>query len=172
MSNSEWCKRWRKKNVAKFRELRRRSSARYFELHPETRIAIAQRHRARKRAGGSFTAKEWIALKKFYGNRCLCCGRSERALKKIKRILAVDHIVPLSKGGRNTIKNIQPLCHSLGQGSRGGCNNLKGAKYIDFRNWTQRPNGDAARLRTFQSSYRSAWYTRSFAIRESEIGNC
>ena len=46
-----------------------------------------------------------------YGHRCLRCGSRDE-------LLTVDHVIPLSLGGANSIDNIQPLCE--------GCNLLKG----------------------------------------------
>ncbi len=68
--------------------------------------------------GGKHTTKEWKDLCDKYGNRCLCCGRSD-----VK--LTIDHVVPISKGGGNSISNLQPLC-SL-------CNNRKHTEIIDYR---------------------------------------
>ena len=39
--------------------------------------------------------------------RCRRCGRSERFVK-----LEIDHIIPISKGGKSTYDNLQTLCHS------------------------------------------------------------
>jgi len=69
-------------------------------------------------ADGKIMASEWRRLCKKFGNKCLCCGRSD-----VK--LTLDHIVPLSHGGSNTIDNAQPLCNS--------CNSRKGTRTIDFR---------------------------------------
>ena len=75
---------------------------------------------ARKKAnGGIITAGEWIDLCNHYDNKCLCCGK--KGLK-----LTLDHVIPTSKGGTNTIDNAQPLC--------GSCNSRKGTKHIDYRN--------------------------------------
>ena len=82
----------------------------------------AHRRRARKinaSANGNFTEKQWKALIKKTGNKCLCCEKSGDAIK-----LTIDHIVPISKGGENNIDNIQPLCLS--------CNASKGDKTINY----------------------------------------
>jgi 5-methylcytosine-specific restriction endonuclease McrA len=91
--------------------------------------------RARKaRNGGTHTVAQWIRLKTDFGNICLCCGKSETELATLKRILVADHIVPIAKGGSSDISNLQPLCHSIKLGSRGGCNNAKHSRSsIDFR---------------------------------------
>jgi 5-methylcytosine-specific restriction endonuclease McrA len=78
-------------------------------------------YRARKRAaGGTFTPAEWEALKAHYNYQCLCCALREPDIK-----LTADHIVPVSKGGRNDINNIQPLCIT--------CNLRKGTACTDYR---------------------------------------
>lgn len=66
--------------------------------------------------GGNVTAKEWQDLCSYYGNVCLKCGKSG---------VTMDHIIPVSKGGRHEIDNLQPLC--------GSCNSSKGTKTIDYR---------------------------------------
>lgn len=89
--------------------------------NPEKERMRAKQRRDRLRgASGSFSVDEWNTIKKKYGNKCLCCGRKEPEIK-----LTIDHVVPISIGGNNTIENIQPLCHS--------CNSRKQAKEIDYR---------------------------------------
>ncbi|HLF90329.1 MAG TPA: HNH endonuclease signature motif containing protein, partial [Anaerolineales bacterium] len=48
------------------------------------------------------------------GGKCVKCGSKEK--------LEYDHILPLSMGGSNTIRNIQLLCEN--------CNRLKGGNLI------------------------------------------
>lgn len=86
---------------------------RYKKRHPELIAHLKARYRARKRnAEGSHTLKEWENLKKKFNNRCAICKKR----KKLTR----DHIKPLSKGGSDYIKNIQPLCRN--------CNSKKHTK--------------------------------------------
>ncbi len=73
----------------------------------KTRMAwcFRQRKIREKQNGGSHTDGEWEELKKKYNYTCLCCGKSEPVIK-----LSKDHIIPVIKGGKNDIKNLQPLC--------------------------------------------------------------
>jgi len=97
--------------------------------HPEVRRANENSRRARKlSSGGDYSPEEWLALKKLYKYRCLCCGKSEKQLKALGRKLVPDHVIPLSKGGSNSIDNLQPLCHG-----KGGCNNKKNIRTTDYR---------------------------------------
>lgn len=79
------------------------------------RIKCLERYARQKGAKGTFTATEWLELKRSVGNRCVYCGVHESVATLTK-----DHIIPLSKGGSNEISNIQPLCQS--------CNSKKNAK--------------------------------------------
>lgn len=79
----------------------------------------AHRRRTKKaQNGGEYTIEEWEALCFYYGNKCLACGRTD-----VK--LTFDHVIPLDKGGSNSLNNAQPLCKS--------CNCSKGTKVIDYR---------------------------------------
>ena len=63
------------------------------------------------------TNQEWRDLCAKYNHQCLCCGE--------QTTLTVDHVLPISLGGSNSIDNIQPLCLA--------CNLRKHAKHIDYR---------------------------------------
>lgn len=102
---------WQAKNRARVRSYKRK----WKRANP-LRVAwhTAQRnHRLR----GSVTWAEWRGVLRFYGNKCLQCGSVER--------VEMDHVVPIAKGGRHVVENLQPLCRS--------CNGAKGIKSLDFR---------------------------------------
>jgi len=71
----------------------------------------------RKNAEGSHTLAEFKALLRASGDRCIYCGSDY--------MVGRDHIVPLSRGGSNSINNLQILCCP--------CNSRKGTKIIDYR---------------------------------------
>lgn len=50
------------------------------------------------------------------GNKCLCCGKTEN--------LEVDHIIPIDKGGKTEMYNLQTLCHD--------CNEKKGEDTTNY----------------------------------------
>jgi hypothetical protein len=124
------CRRWGILNAKRKVEMNRQ----WRKENPEHAATLVRARRVRVLGnGGSHTVAEWTALKKFYGNRCVCCGKSEHKLKRIGRNLVPDHVLPLRTKGRNDISNIQPLCHTMPGGKPGGCNNRKHTAHIDYR---------------------------------------
>lgn len=110
--------------------------AEYGKANLEARAATQRKRRARKAsATGSFTVNEWVDLRESYGNRCLCCGQREGdiSIKNGSSIkITPDHVIPLARGGSNSIDNIQPLCVP--------CNASKGARRTtDYRDKGERP---------------------------------
>jgi hypothetical protein len=89
-------------------------------------------HKAmRRKAVGKHTAKEIKDLMNRQGNKCAEC-KCNISIKKTPKIAHahLDHIVPISIGGSNLIKNLQYLCL--------GCNLSKGA--LDPLEWAKRNN--------------------------------
>jgi 5-methylcytosine-specific restriction endonuclease McrA len=90
----------------------------YHLTHMDDFRAAIHRRRARVRGnGGSYSAKEWRALCTSWGDKCLCCGKTENP--------SCDHVIPIALGGMNTIDNLQLLCKP--------CNCRKGIKTTDYR---------------------------------------
>lgn len=79
----------------------------------QARLADRLRKQQRRKAGG-FTKQEWQMVLEAYGNKCVYCGSSGTKL-------TIDHVVPVSKGGKHEKDNIVPAC--------GPCNSSRGNRY-------------------------------------------
>jgi 5-methylcytosine-specific restriction endonuclease McrA len=114
------CKSCDSKTVVKYEqahlaETRHKRKAKW-RRSPQIRITKAAINRRRRAALShapinDFDGPQWESMKEQYGHRCVYCDR------KMQR-LTQDHIVPLSKGGAHTARNIVPACRS--------CNAKKG----------------------------------------------
>ncbi len=107
--------RWRQKNPEKIRA----NTKQWRQKNTDRHVAHNHKRRALKaNSSGQYTRQEWEALCERHHYRCLACGRQGVAL-------TVDHVVALTRGGDNTIDNIQPLC--------GPCNSRKATQDVDYR---------------------------------------
>ena len=98
-------KKWYETNKESIWIKNNESSKKYFQTKKgkqARRNSKAIRRMAEKK--GKVTLKEWENLLIVSGHSCAIC--------KIGENLEQDHIIPLSKGGKHEIKNIQPLCRS------------------------------------------------------------
>ncbi len=102
--NSVYSAKWRKENPT--------YSSEWSAKNPESRRAITNNYRSRRRAnGGTFHHAAWEYLKTLFGHCCAYCGRRMKNLTQ-------DHVIPISKGGWHFSGNIVPACQS--------CNARKG----------------------------------------------
>jgi hypothetical protein len=118
-------------------------------------MGTKKRYALQKANGGSHTASEWDILKSWFNYRCVRCGNRADELTK-------DHIVPVSKGGTDSIWNIQPLCRS--------CNTSKRDYFAtDYRDSFFHRFLDEYKRLTQSPSYFSASLEIMFALRWMQI---
>lgn len=90
---------------------------REYNKRPERREALRKYKLKRKEVEPGHDFKDWINLLKQYDNKCFYCG--DKMTKKLGRKQRTrDHILPISKGGTDTLDNIVPACRSCNSSKR------------------------------------------------------
>lgn len=100
--------------TAKGRAINRIAAAQYRKTEKAREVRRVNKAARRAAYRERFSITDWMSLKTRFGG-CAKCGAAK---------VEIDHIVPISLGGRNTIDNIQPLCRS--------CNSSKGTRIIKY----------------------------------------
>lgn len=85
----------------------------------KTLLLISRSNQKSKKKGysGVLSMKEWEFILNLTKFMCIACEENKAD--------SIDHVLPLSNGGTNTVDNIQPMCLK--------CNLKKGARHVDFR---------------------------------------
>lgn len=104
-------KKYYRTHLDRLQSEKRESSRRYHHANPEK----ARAKNAARNRGAPFTetAKEYVRL--ILADPCSYCGRE---------VAEIDHIVPISTGGKSDWDNLAPAC--------GRCNGSKGARSLLF----------------------------------------
>lgn len=92
---------------------------RYWENLEASRNKERMKAHRRRVSGDVWTLEEENQLITDYGFRCVYCNK-----KKKRKDLTLDHVIPITKGGTNSIENLVPACCF--------CNLSKGNKSIVF----------------------------------------
>lgn len=108
------------------RERRIAYAIEYGRRRPEVGKASRARRKALAREAGilEVSARDWRRLCARHDQRCFYC--SER------KLLTMDHVIPIIRGGRHSIGNIVPACVS--------CNSSKSRRFI--MEWRVARSGD------------------------------
>jgi 5-methylcytosine-specific restriction endonuclease McrA len=107
-------------------EVARARQRRYWAKHPEKAAKYNRKRRADKNSVEHIPYTVQQVIKK-YGKNCHICGTliNLKANRKVgkkgwEKGLHLDHVIPISKGGPDTIDNVRP--------AHGACNIRKGTK--------------------------------------------
>lgn len=111
----------RRRQARRTREDRAAALRRFHAANPEANSTYHQNRRARKALSGLVVRRVDIGrlFNRFEG-RCAYCGE--------RPATSIDHVIPLSRGGRHSIGNILPAC--------GSCNSQKGT--LTLSEWRRR----------------------------------
>ncbi len=80
------------------------------EKYSKSAAMKAKRRRSYARRKGALvpdqrvTAEDWLEILKQHKNRCYYC--------KKRKVLTIDHVIPVSKGGLHVKENLVPACQS------------------------------------------------------------
>ena len=94
-----------------YRKKHKKEQRAYFHQYRKENPDKVQECRQRRRASitnaaiNDFIAADWQAVLIHYDNKCAYCGEAKMALE-------LEHIIPISRGGNNTISNIVPACEA------------------------------------------------------------
>lgn len=95
------------------------NGAKWKKVNPEKQAVTASKRRAAKYANTPIdemlTSTEWLAILVEHDGHCHYCGKEAR--------LTLDHVIPLSKGGKHNANNVVPACAH--------CNGSKGNKTLE-----------------------------------------
>lgn len=101
---------------------------RRYRARPDAKQKHAIRNQLHK-ASGTLTGEQWYSTCEAFNFQCAYCGSVTH--------LTMDHVTPVSHGGRTSVDNIIPACQT--------CNSSKGSK--DVIQWyTSQPFYDKNRL--------------------------
>lgn len=110
--HNEGVRRWQKENPKKMAAI----YARYTQNHKEK--IYLKNHRRRIKVKSNTLVVLDKEIKRLYSSNCIHCGTTEN--------ITMDHLIPVSRGGRHSIGNLVPMCRS--------CNSRKGKRlYAEWR---------------------------------------
>jgi len=125
--NKEYSKKYRNEHKEYIKKYRKEYCKTENGKAANQRGHFARRAREREIIN-NLTFDEWLEILKRYSWKCAYCGIGFDLFNRPER----DHIIPISKGGNNTRKNIVPACRSCNAKKHNKI--LKGVENFEFKN--------------------------------------
>src|SRR6185437_13520610 len=101
---SKYKQKWKAKNPEKWAEINRRHVRKWQARNPEKNKVLQRRTKLQRRAFGTVSSADFRFVFDHHAHRCVYCASTER--------LEIDHRVPVSRGGTNSLENLQIACRS------------------------------------------------------------
>jgi 5-methylcytosine-specific restriction endonuclease McrA len=98
---------WRAANPDYMRDWEKRNAALISENNYRRRVRIAE-----AKSGVAISQRDWDRMIRRFSNRCAYCDCS------LDGCFTIDHVVPVSRGGRHSIGNLVPACKSCNSSKR------------------------------------------------------
>lgn len=94
------------------REQRLQSVSRYQRENPHVPKRAKRKRKALIAGAGVFvvSSRDWLRLVRRYDGRCFYCKADGR--------MSMDHVIPISRGGRHSIGNLVPACVTCNSSKR------------------------------------------------------
>jgi 5-methylcytosine-specific restriction endonuclease McrA len=112
----------RRVTYARYRKERVAAAVAWARANPTMRAAITNQNKARRRqwvqtnpGSVGVSSRDWVKVVRHYRHHCAYCGGNKGGIH-------MDHVIPISRGGRHAIGNVLPACQT--------CNLSKGAKLL------------------------------------------
>lgn len=97
---------------AEIKDLKNERQRQYRQKNPARTRGYKEKRR--RNSVGVVTEKDWASVLRQYRGCCAYCG--------VDGVMTMDHVIPLSRGGRHTVGNVVPAC--------GPCNGSKFNKFL------------------------------------------
>jgi 5-methylcytosine-specific restriction endonuclease McrA len=113
-------------------EISKELNSKWYKEHPEQARFKCATRRAGKYANTPIsellTSTEWLAILAEAAGRCAYCGKEAK--------LTLDHVIPLSKGGKHSASNVVPACLRCNSSKKNYTVEEWNAKKLAIQMWT------------------------------------
>lgn len=107
-ANAEYLREYKRQQFARTKEQRVAAMRRWRLANPDAVAVLKNRRRARLVTGSDLTSAQWKAILAEFDGHCAYCQRTDLPL-------VLEHMTPLSRGGRHTESNVVPACGPCNQ---------------------------------------------------------